>query len=129
MFAFRHPTLCALVALAGLWAAPACAQPVPVVAQPAQGSVAAAVTQITITFDGPVDAAQSGMELLMTAMPGMTHHEPMKMTGIKTSLTPDGKTLTARLPRPLMAGTYEAAWHVASGSGQRAAGKLGFSVK
>jgi hypothetical protein len=51
----------------------------------------------------------SGVDVVMTGMPGMDHHEPMKMTGVKSSLAPDGVTLVAKLPRALPAGTRQLA--------------------
>ncbi|WCT76192.1 copper homeostasis periplasmic binding protein CopC [Novosphingobium humi] len=122
-------TLAACVAVAG-FAAPALAHPKIVSANPAEGSTAAAkVTQISITFNEPLMAAMSGMDVVMTGMPGMTNHEPMKMTGVKTALAADKVTLVAKLPRALPAGTYEANWHVVSTDTHRVAGKLNFTVK
>ena len=121
-------TLAACVAVAG-FAAPALAHPKIVSAQPAQGANAEKVTQVSITFSEPLVAAMSGMDVVMTGMPGMDHHEPMKMTGVKTSLASDGVTLVAKLPRALPAGTYDANWHVVSADTHRVAGKLSFSVK
>jgi len=121
-------TLAAFVAVAG-FAAPALAHPKIVAATPAEGASAAKVTQVSITFSEPLMAAMSGMDVVMTGMPGMTGHEPMKMTGVKTSLAGDGVTLLAKLPRPLPAGTYEANWHVVSTDTHRVAGKLNFTVK
>ncbi|MDE1917367.1 MAG: copper homeostasis periplasmic binding protein CopC [Sphingomonadales bacterium] len=128
----RHRLLAAAMsaglAVAGL-AAPAMAHPKLVSAKPAEGAAASNITQVSITFSEPLIAAMSGMDLMMTGMPGMDHHQPMKMTGVKTSVAPDGVTLLAKLARPLPAGTYEADWHVVSTDTHRVTGKLTFTVK
>jgi methionine-rich copper-binding protein CopC len=53
----------------------------------------------------------------------------MNVTGFKTSVSGDGKTLVAALPRPLPAGTYDANWHVVSTDTHRVEGHLTFTVK
>lgn len=121
-------TMAACVAVAG-FAAPALAHPKIVSATPAEGASANKVTQVSITFSEPLLAAMSGVDVVMTGMPGMDHHEPMKMTGVKSSLAPDGVTLVAKLPRALPAGNYDANWHVVSKDTHRVSGKLSFSVK
>jgi putative copper resistance protein D len=72
------------------------------------GTDAANVTQISVTFSEPLVPAMSGMDVVMTGMPGMDHHDPMKMTGVKSTVSADKLTLVAKLPRALPAGTYEA---------------------
>ncbi|WP_206244677.1 copper homeostasis periplasmic binding protein CopC [Novosphingobium terrae] len=128
----RHPllaaALCAGLAVSGL-AAPAMAHPRLVSAKPADTTTASHVTEVSVTFSEPLMAAMSGMDLVMTGMPGMDHHQPMKMTGVKTSVAPDGVTLLAKVARPLPPGTYEADWHVVSTDTHRVTGKLTFTVK
>lgn len=126
------PVLAASLAIAGAmigWSSPAMAHPKIISAQPIEGTSASNVSQVTITFNEPLVAAMSGMDVIMTGMPGMANHQPMKMTGVKTSLASDGMTLIAKLPRALPAGSYEADWHVVSTDTHRVAGKLNFSVK
>lgn len=126
------PVLAASMAFAGAmigWASPALAHPKIVSAQPVEGTSASNVTQVTITFSEPLVAAMSGIEVVMTGMPGMANHQPMKMTGVRASVAADGVTLVAKLPRALPAGTYEADWHVVSTDTHRVTGKLTFSVK
>lgn len=130
----RHllPAFAASIAIAGAvagWASPALAHPKVVAAQPAEGASASNVTQVTMTFSEPLVAAMSGIEVMMTGMPGMANHQPMKMTGVKASVAADGVTLVAKLPRALPVGTYEADWHVVSTDTHRVTGKLTFSVK
>lgn len=120
--------LMTVVALTAL-AAPAWAHPKLVSSAPAEGASAAKVSQVTLTFSEPLVAALSGVDLVMTAMPGMEHHAAMKMNGVRVTLGADGKSLVASLPRPLPAGAYEADWHAVSTDTHRVAGKLTFEVK
>ena len=71
----------------------------------------------------------TGIDLTMTSMPGMANHGPMKVSGFKTSVSPDGKTLIATLPRPLPAGGYDLKWHAVAADTHRIEGKFSFSVK
>lgn len=122
--------LAVLLAAAGaVLAGPAFAHPQLVSADPAQSATVAKVTKITLAFSEPLLEQMSGVEVLMTGMHGMAHAAPMKMTGIRVSLGPDGASLVASLPRPLPAGSYEADWHVASTDTHRVSGKLTFEVK
>lgn len=108
----------------------AATQPVLIAAKPAQGATARQVTRISLTFDQPLEAALSGMDLVMTAMPGMADHAPMKMNGVRTSLSPDHRTVLATLVRPLPLGSYEANWHVtAAVQTRRTTGRIAFTVK
>ena len=122
--------LAVLLTAAGIAvAAPALAHPKLVNADPAQSATVAKVTQITLSFSEPLLAQISGVEVLMVGMHGMTHAAPMKMTGVRVSVGPDGKSLVATLARPLPAGSYEADWHAVSTDTHRVAGKLTFEVK
>jgi methionine-rich copper-binding protein CopC len=109
-------------------ATPALAHPKLVTAQPADKAATAPTNRITLTFSEPLVAAVSGMEVTMTGMPGMPNHN-MKMTGYKTSVSEDGKTLVATFGRPLMAGTYSVQWHVVSSDTHRINGTLAFTVR
>ena len=123
----RFATFAAVAGLA--LAAPALAHPKVVNADPADGATAAKVSKVSLTFSEPLIAQMSGIDVVMTGMPGMANHAPMKMTGVRVALGPDGKTLIATLARPLPAGTYDAAWHVVSTDTHRVAGKLSFTVR
>ena len=110
-------------------ASPAMARPQLLSSDPLAGASLAHVSTITLTFSETVVAALSGIEVTMTAMPGMADHAAMKMTGLRVSLGAGGTTLVASLARPLMAGTYEASWHAASADAQKVSGKLTFTVQ
>ena len=117
------------IAATVLVAAPAVAHPKLLSSQPAAGSQVAAPKVISLTFSEKLVPQFSGFDLMMTAMPGMSDHPPMKMQGYRTAVGADGKTLSASLPRALPAGTYELSWHAVAADTHRIEGKFGFSVK
>lgn len=94
---------------------------------PAANATVAKPTVIALTFSETLVAPLSGIDLTMTGMPGMTDHPPMPVRGFPTAV--EGKTLTARLPRPLPAGTYELKWHAAAADQHRIEGKYTFKVR
>lgn len=110
-------------------ASPAFAHPKLVSSQPAANAAVSKPTRITLVFSEKLVPQMSGLSVVMTGMPGMANHAPMKMTGFKTSVSRDGKTLIATFARPLPAGTYQAQWHVVSADTHRVEGKVAFTVK
>jgi methionine-rich copper-binding protein CopC len=74
--------------------------------------------------------ALSGLEIVMTGMPGMADHHPaMKIAGVKVAPSADRKTLIATLPRPLAPGTYDINWHAVGADTHRMTGKVSFTVR
>ena len=65
----------------------------------------------------------------MLTMPGMKDHPPMKISGFTAGVSADGKTLVAKLPRPLPVGTYVVNWRAAGTDGTPATGKINSAVK
>lgn len=128
MAPFRNLMLAATVAAFTI-ASPALAHPKLVSATPAAGSTVSGPTQIALAFSETLMPQMSGLDLVMTGMPGMARHAPMKVAGFKTSVSQDGKTLVAALPKPLPAGTYDAHWHVVSTDTHRIEGHLTFTVR
>lgn len=118
-------TLAALAAL-GL-AAPVLAQPKLVSAAPAARATVAKPTVIKLSFSEPITGTLSGIELIMTGMPGMADHPPMPIRGFKTAAA--GKDLVITLPRALPAGTYSLKWHAAGADKQKATGFYTFTVR
>lgn len=101
-------------------------------ATPAAGSVVSKVSSVTLTFGGKLSTSLSGLEIVMTDMPGMAHgaaHQPMKMSGVKVLVGPDGKSLVATLARPLPAGAYDVNWRAAGEDTRRVTGKISFAVR
>ena len=125
----KFRSLIASVLVAGVViATPALAHPRLEAAQPADNAVISSTNRISFTFSEVLVPAVSGMDVPMTGMPGMPNHS-MKMTGYKTSVSEDGKTLVATFGRPLMAGTYSVQWHVVSSDTHRINGTLAFTVR
>lgn len=110
-------------------AGPALAHPKLLVAAPAAQATVSNVTRASLTFNEALTASLSGIDLTMTAMPGMRDHAPMKIAGFKTALGEDGKTLTAAFPRPLPAGAYRLDWHAVAADTHRITGSLTFTVR
>ncbi|MBO9379341.1 copper homeostasis periplasmic binding protein CopC [Sphingomonas histidinilytica] len=100
-----------------------------VAAVPAADTAASNVRTVTLVFSEAPVAKLSGVEIVMTAMPGMAKHAPMPVKGLKTALGGDGKTLVVTLPRTLPAGSYNLSWHVVTGDTHRSEGAYAFSVK
>lgn len=107
----------------------AMAQPKLLSSTPAAGATVAKPAKLTLSFSAKLIAASSGVELLMTGMPGMAGHAPMPIKGFKTSVEGDGKTIVVTLPRALPAGSYDLSWHVVGADQQKAAGKYSFSAR
>lgn len=93
---------------------------------PAAGAKASNVKSVTLTFDDPLMAPLSGMDIVMAAMPGMS---AMKMSGVKVAIGKDGKSLVATLAKPLPAGSYDVNWHAVSDDNHRVTGKVSFTVR
>lgn len=105
----------------------ALAHPRLVSSSPAANASATKPTQITLTFSETLVAPLTGIELTMTEMPGMANHGPMPVRGITPKV--DGKTVTAKLARPLSAGTYELKWHAVAADQHRIEGSYSFTVR
>lgn len=111
-------------------AVPAAAHTQVVSSSPAASATASKVTSVSITFSEALNPAASGLEIVMTGMPGMEgHHPPMKIAGVRVSASKDRKTLVATLPRPLPMGTYDVKWHAAGADAHRVAGTVSFTVR
>lgn len=111
-----------------LIATPAIAHPRLVSSQPAINAAVSPTNRIALTFSERLLPSMSDMEVTMTGMPGMPSHT-MKMSGFKTSVEADGKSLVATFSRPLMAGTYQVQWHAVSTDTHRIQGRVDFTVR
>lgn len=110
--------------------APVLAHPRLLSATPANGTTASAVNRIGLTFSEPLIVRLSGMDVVMTGMPGPSHaRQAMKIGGVRVSVGRDGKTLNAITARPLPAGTYDVNWHAVSIDTHRMTGKVTFTVR
>ena len=93
---------------------------------PAANATADKPGKIVLVFNEKLMEKFSGAELTMMAMPGMAE---MKMTGFKTALGADGKTLTLLMNRALPSGRYELRWFAAGADAHRMEGSFPFTVK
>lgn len=124
----RRLPLIALAASAFLASAvPAAAHPRLVSATPAANAAVSPPTQIVLTFSENLVAPLTGIELTMTAMPGMANHPRMPIRGFSTKV--EGSRLTAKLPRALPAGTYELKWHAVAADQHRIENTYSFTVR
>lgn len=96
---------------------------------PAANATVAKPGKIVLTFSEKLVATFFKAELLMTSMPGMADHPPMKMTGYTTQMSADGKSVTLLLKRALPAGGYVLKWSAAGLDTHRMTGELPFNVK
>jgi len=119
----------ALAAAALFAAGPAFAHAKLVSAAPAADAKASNVRTLSLNFSETLIEKMSGVEIVMTGMPGMTNHAPMKVSGFKTALAGGGKAMTITLPRALPAGTYDVKWHAVTADTHRIEGSYSFSVK
>lgn len=122
-------TVSALAAIGLVTGGAALARAKLVSASPAAGAKVSNVRALTLTFSEAVADKQSGVEMVMTSMPGMTHHAPMKVSGFKTTISADRKTMSIVLPRALPAGTYDVKWRAVTADTQKGEGVYSFSVK
>ncbi|NBC36427.1 copper resistance protein CopC [Novosphingobium sp. FSY-8] len=124
-----RPLAVAAASAAMAIAAPAIAHPKVVTATPAEGATLAQVPAVSLTFSEALVADGSSVSIVMTAMPGMADHPPMKMGGVKVALSEDKLTLTATPARPLPKGSYAAKWFVTAANGHTVEGALTFTVQ
>lgn len=111
-------------------ALPALAHPALVSSSPAASAAASNVRTVTLTFNETFLPQMSGLEIVMTGMPGMAgHHPAMKIAGVKVAASADRKSLVASLARPLPAGTYDVNWHAVGTDTHRVSGKVSFTVR
>ncbi|PTQ12690.1 copper resistance protein CopC [Sphingomonas oleivorans] len=120
--------LVAFAAAAFLLASGAQAHPKIVSASPAANAVVAKPAKIELHFSETLMPKLSGAEIVMTGMPGMAGHPPMKIAGTAAA-GPDGKTLIVTPAKPLVAGSYRIDWYVVSADTHRITGTHAFSVK
>lgn len=111
-----------------LAAAPASAHPKLVAASPAPNAAVVAPARVTLRFSERLVPRFSGADVVMTGMPGMKDHPPMKVAAAAT-VAADGRTLIVTPAKPLARGTYRIDWHVVVADTHRVTGSVGFGVK
>ena len=100
-----------------------------VASTPAANASVAKTTRISMSFNEKAMPAFSGADVVMTGMPGMANHKPMKLSGLKPIWSADGKTLMLTAGRAFPVGTYQVSWHAAGADTHRMQGSFTFSVK
>lgn len=123
------PLKIAAISTAMLVAAAAQAHPKLVSSSPAAGATVATPAKIQLQFSEKLVPAFTGVDLIMTGMPGMPGHGPMKMKGLTTAVGADGKSLIVTPKPPLPTGDYKLNWHAVAGDGHRIEGSYVFKVK
>lgn len=96
---------------------------------PAANATIVKPTKLTLTFSESFLGPMSGVELVMTGMPGMADHAPMPIRGFTTTVASDRKTMVVTLPRALPAGNYDIKWHIVGADQHRMEGGYSFTVK
>ena len=105
------------------------AHPSLVAASPAANGTIASTNELKLTFSEALVAQFSGMNVLMTDMPGMKMTSPMAVGVVSSKVAADGKTLVGTLKTPLPAGTYTLGWHAVTADTHRVEGSYSFTVK
>ena len=123
----RHFLLTAAALLAVLPSA-AMAHPKLLSSAPAANATVAKPTRLTLTFSEKLLAPLSGVDLVMTGMPGMANHAPMKIP-YTAAMGKDGKSMTLALKRALVPGTYKVKWSAAGADTHRMGSEFSFTVK
>ena len=95
---------------------------------PAANSTVSKVTSVNLQFNEKVIASTVKAELVMTGMPGMANHAPMKIAATST-MGKDGKSLTLTAKRALVPGTYKVKWSAAGADTHRMGSEFSFTVK
>ncbi|WP_033075437.1 copper resistance protein CopC [Sphingopyxis sp. MWB1] len=95
---------------------------------PAAGASVGKVTQVQLRFSDVIAPASARAEVVMTAMPGMTDHPPMKMP-LTSAIGKDGRSMTLTMKRALVPGTYQVKWTAAGSDGHKRTGAFDFKVK
>ena len=95
---------------------------------PAANATASKVTSVNLRFNEKLIASTVKAELVMTGMPGMANHAPMKIPATST-MGKDGKSLTLTAKRALVPGTYKVKWSAAGADMHRMGSEFSFTVK
>lgn len=94
---------------------------------PAANAAVSRVTAISLAFNERLIASTVKVELLMTGMPGMTNHAPMKVA-FRSTMARDGKSMTLSPTRRLSPGTYMVKWSAAGADTHRMGSEFSFTV-
>ena len=104
------------------------AHPKVVSAKPVANAKAAKTRVVTLTFSERLTPKLSSATLVMTGMPGMANHAPMKMADVTSKVAANGKSLVLTSAKPLASGTYRVDWAVVGADTHRVTGTHTFSI-
>ncbi|MFZ1741972.1 MAG: copper resistance protein CopC [Pontixanthobacter sp.] len=117
------------LAVATMFAAtPLLAHPSLATATPSANATVAPTNRIDLVFNEKIMPANTRMQLMMTSMPGMANHAPMKMP-ISVMMGKDGKSVMVMMKKPLTTGSYELRWMASGDDNEVVSGKYAFKVK
>jgi copper resistance protein C len=95
---------------------------------PAANATVAKPTKILLKFSEKLIAPTIKTEVIMTGMPGMKDHAPMKMAHT-SQMGKDGKSMTLLLKKALVPGSYTVKWSAAGADTHRMGSEFSFTVK
>jgi methionine-rich copper-binding protein CopC len=95
---------------------------------PAANATVSKVTSVGLRFNEKVIESTVKVELVMTGMPGMANHAPMKIA-VTPMMGKDGKSMTLSLKRALVPGSYKVKWAAAGSDTHRMGSEFSFTVK
>ncbi|WP_367395243.1 copper homeostasis periplasmic binding protein CopC [Cupriavidus sp. Agwp_2] len=104
------------------------AHPKLVSSTPADKAEVSAPQKIELKFSENLATQFSGASLVMTGMPGMANHAPMKVAA-KVSGSDDPKTMVITPAQALTPGSYRVDWRAVSSDTHPINGNLAFTVK
>lgn len=99
-----------------------------VASTPTANSTVAKPMKIDLKFSDKLIGSTVRTEVIMTSMPGMKEHPPMKMAH-SAQMGKDGKSMTLSMKKALVPGTYTVKWTSAGADGHRMGSEFGFTVK
>ncbi|AGW94759.1 MULTISPECIES: copper homeostasis periplasmic binding protein CopC [Cupriavidus] len=125
----KHPLIRSMVAATvALASSIAMAHPKLVSSTPADKAEVAAPQKIELLFSENLLTQFSGANLVMTGMPGMADHAPMKVAA-KVSGSDDPKAMVITPARALSPGSYRVDWRAVSSDTHPVTGNIAFTVK
>ena len=95
---------------------------------PAANATVSKPARIELKFSEKLIAPTVKTEVIMTAMPGMKDHPPMKMAHT-SQMGKDGKSMTLMLKKALVPGSYTVKWSAAGADSHRMGSEFSFKVK
>lgn len=128
MQASRLTIRATLAAAALLVSSVSFAHPKLLTSTPADKAEVAAPQKIELKFSENLSTQFSGANLLMTGMPGMADHSPMKIAA-KVAGGDDPKTMVVTPAQPLSPGNYRVEWRAVSSDTHPINGNITFTVK